>query len=397
MKKIMISVLLLALVCSAAFAAVVITPADGVVCTLGAKLSFGKVKNSLGVSEVMLFEGANCTVDGFGTVGERVGYTYSLVDNDNTEGLLVNVFTQNEIEGLGEARPYLFSTDVLLSVPRVNSELKASSLSVVTGMNHYINDVFVIGPVSQDNNRKSDFAFSTGLCFNSFGEFNPGNMPVTQLGFIYSFDKDPSKSGLIAGVGTSYDFGDGKSVGGKIEGVFHYIDGQVKVEDFVARADFSKGISGNGAIAPWVEYRYSYNAGPDVNGIFINFVPVNEWFETTFGGWFSSSLIASLHMVDGKVSFQINEAGFSRGSNVSVNFVSDDEAKVSFTTNIGYLKYVYSPVNSAEDNGVFMEVGAFLTAKPVDMTKITVNTKAVLHANYVDDQIKVNINEFTAW
>ena len=201
-------------------------------------------------------------------------------------------------------------------------------------------DEALFGSADTSSMADSDFAFDFDY---SFRDWNNVVVPASKHGFVYSFDKDPRKSGIIAGIAGDWSLEDGKSIHGQVEGVFHLVDRKIKVEDFVARAEYNIPVSTNGCLAPWVEYRYSYDDGPEVNGLFVNIVPVQTWFEITFGNWYSTDLVVSIHAVDNKLSFLLNQADIE--GQLAVSGVSED-GKQGYNLELGCFQYRCSPART---------------------------------------------------
>lgn len=155
-----------------------------------------------------------------------------------------------------------------------------------------------------------------------------------KLGYKYSFDKDPAKTGLSFGASytTDSDFDSSNKHSLSVEGTVHKIDDKLKLEGFEAKYSFRDYLD-----YFTVAYDYSYDQPAEVNGIYAS-VAYSTGTDIIF---FQAVAEASVHKVDDKIKFEVNGAGL-------YGCYQPDYRCYLYGT-----EYVYSFANEAADNGFF--------------------------------------------
>lgn len=398
MKKRFLIILLIVAICLPAFA-LITKSEEGTTLRIGAKFNFTPLGTGKQITSIELFESAEKNFNNARAIYEGFSYEFDFCD-PNGEGFNLNfgmdVF--NKKLGRFESGKYSFNFNINGSKLRGFMEARKATI--------------LFGYAEGQRKTTSDKDVSLPRSYDYFvGEYGK-DMPGSRVGFTYSFDHDPSVTGLFVNlclrhtnnpavtptdkkfIRDLYQRGNSTWTAGA---TFHIINREFKVADSYVNYELT-GNNGADALTYDLGFKYSYDAGPEVNGIYTSLLTMSNKVRglgSEISGISGINGEVSFHLVDNKVKFQINRITIpGRGDFMFAPSVSSDVAGASIK--LANLEYRYSAANKPEDNGLFISFEANQWYEPKDVITVNSTQRLVLHTRYVDGALKTDVAELWA-
>lgn len=367
MKKTLLAVMLIVAICIPVFANVDFKK-DNLTLTTVVKVNF-EGKDGLKPKSADFVGTLAYSAGEYGIFNQRFVYTHSAVDSEK----------KIKLQGVWDNMPWNQTGKVLdasIAFSKETGEYKPSSLTARFTYD-YVKDGFGTGLADRYYWDKYD---------DNWIDESLYHYDASYIGFIYSFDKDPAKSAVIAGFSVQNVF-DSYTPYARLRAMFHRIDDKIVVEDGEIKVGLNTNVAGMG-ITPYLSYQYSYNKGEDENGLYMRLVSLKYAFADVSAAY-KLNIVTSLHKVDGELQFQLNEVSTYDDEALVQTSGSYEASKASMS--LQGIKYVNYPT----DSGIYAKFsaeGSF--TQGVGPVEITVNPKMVTELHFDIKDGKINAPSF---